>query len=97
MEIERIIEKTLINERVTVITTDAENSEVLLTGVHATARTFVTGMDGTDGKVPVATYINKGAARVGHDMVVEQTRRALLKQRAIEEYGISPQLVDGVL
>lgn len=90
-----VLATTRINDDIVVATTNTTSDE-LLVGVHATLRTFITGMDGTDPKVPVATYVSQIAAKIGHDMVVEQTQRKLLEQQAIAA-GAHQSLAEGTL
>lgn len=95
MATERILEKTLITPRVTVVTVDMED-EKLIVGVHPTLATFVVGVEGIDHSEPHARYIHKQAAMHGHNQVVAEITRHLVEQRAIAD-GIAPPLVDGAL
>lgn len=93
---QRIIEKTVISPTVSVITMDRA-AEHELVGLHATLKTFVSGVDGIDPETPYVSYGTEMAARLGHEQVVAEIRRMLLKREAVQERGIPAATVDGWL
>lgn len=96
MVAERIIEKTTVNGRVSVCTMEqVADHEVV--GLHAVLKTFVSGVEGIDPQVAYVSYTSETASVVGHEQVVSEITRRLLKREAIQEHGVSPAVVDGWL
>lgn len=93
---QRIVEKTVVNAAVTVVTMDrVDDHEVV--GLHATYKTFVIGMPDIDPNVAYVCYGTERAAELGHQQVVAETRRAILKKEATEVHGIPAVTVEGWL
>lgn len=95
MNAERIIEKTLINSSVIVITMETVRPGMIV-GVHPCLQTNVVGVEGISRSEPYRLYINQAAALVGHAIVCDEIKRTLIELRALGN-GISPALLEGVL
>jgi hypothetical protein len=95
MTLERILEETQVNSQITVTTMEkVEYGQV--PGIHPILRTIVSGVEGLDSSTPHRQYVNQIAAKIGHDMVVTDTRRMVFEQRLMAD-GIVPVLVCGAL
>ncbi|PTT69223.1 hypothetical protein [Arthrobacter sp. HMWF013] len=92
MAAERVLEKTLINERVTVITMEKVEDHELV-GLHAVLKTFVIGVEGIDPQTTYVAYTSNTSASIGHQQVVMEIRRWLV---AINDH-IHPALREGTL
>ena len=78
------------------ITTDRVEDHELM-GLHATLKTFVVGVPDIDPAVARVSYASVTHALLGHDQIVAELTREILKAEAMERYGIARAVVEGWL